>query len=112
MFYNYSWNLIASMQENDNKMDEAMIEDMTLTENETETYIKAFLENIKVREAAMKDKSSLNYYYVIRNAVWATFRADALTGAFAYFMAETCAIGYTSLLIYLINFLKDESASL
>ena len=100
------------MRENDNKMEEEMIEDMTLEDNETEAYIQRFLENIKSREAAMKDKTPGAYYYVIRNAVWATFRKDALTGAFAYFMAETCAIGYTSLLIYLINYLKDEDATL
>jgi ABC-type multidrug transport system fused ATPase/permease subunit len=112
MFYNYSWNLIASMRDNNNKMEEEMIEDMTLTDNETEAYIERFLENIRSREAAMTDRTPGAYYYVIRNAVWATFRKDALTGAFAYFMGETCAIGYTSLLIYLINFLKDENATL
>lgn len=100
------------MQANDGKMDEEMIEDMTLSDNETEKYIETFLANITVREAAMKGKSSLEYYYVVRNSVWATFKKDALIGAFSYFMGETCAIGYTSLLIYLINFLKDETASL
>ena len=110
IFYNYSWVLISSMIQNDGKMTEDMIEDMTLTENETEVYIERFLQNIKIREDAIKEKTPLSQYYAVRNAVWATFRNDIFIGAFSYFMGETCAIGYTSLLIYLINFLKDDTA--
>jgi ABC-type multidrug transport system fused ATPase/permease subunit len=60
----------------------------------------------------MEEKNSLNYYYTIRNAIWATFRKDVMIGGFTYFLGETCAVGYTSLLVYIINYLKDESASL
>jgi ABC-type multidrug transport system fused ATPase/permease subunit len=111
MFYNYGWYLIESMIENDGKMTEEMIEDMTLTEGETEAYIRNFLENVRVREEALKEKTAENYYYVIRNAIWATFRKDMFIGALSYGMGETCGIGYTSMLIFLINYLKDDDAT-
>ena len=48
------------MIQNDGKMTEDMIEDMTLTENETEVYIERFLQNIKIREDAIKEKTPLS----------------------------------------------------
>ena len=85
---------------------------MTLVEGETEMYVERFLKHIKFGRDAMKENTPLATYYVMRNAVWATFRGNMIFTSFIYFCGESCAIGYTSFLIYLINYLKDETAPL
>jgi hypothetical protein len=112
MFYSWGWNLLGSMIKNNGKMTEEMIEDMTLQEGETELYIQRFLEHFKKREDAMVVKNADNYYYAVKNSLWATFRKDVCLCALAYGFGETCAIGYTSFLIIMINYLKDDEASI
>ena len=111
IFFTYAWNLIGDMRKNNGKMTEEMIEDMTNQDGETEMYIERFLTNIKTREEKMAGKTPEDYYFAVRNSLFMTFRFEILSAAFIYFFGECCAIGYTSFLLFLINYLKDDQGT-
>ena len=48
--YSYIWMLIASMKENGGVMTEDMIEDMKMSDDETEEQVARFLYHLKKRE--------------------------------------------------------------
>lgn len=88
-------------------MTEDMIEDMTLNDKETEEYVQRFLANLKLREDA---NCGRKYYYKLRDAIWDTFKKELFYVSFITLFAESCSVGYTVLLINIIDFIKDEEA--
>ena len=89
-----------------------MIEDMTLREGETEMYAKILLQNFEERKKALdeKGKSKMNTYYAFRNALFATFRSEIIVAAIYFTISEGLAVGFTSFLLFFIEFLKDPDA--
>jgi ABC-type multidrug transport system fused ATPase/permease subunit len=112
LFYAYGDVLINTIQGNDYKMTEAMIEDMTDVDGETEKMVKQFQEHLRIETEKWRltKQEPGSFYYPVRNAIWLTFRNSTLSTAFIYYFAEFFAIGYTSFLIVLIGYLADENA--
>jgi hypothetical protein len=48
----------------------------------------------------------VKFYYFVKNAIWDTFKRDVLYNAFTCFLSDLFAIGYTSFLIYLIEYIR------
>ena len=115
--FGFARDLIDRIKGNNDKMTEGMIEDMKSTDDETETMVNFFFDNLKKREEAQKqlEKSTgekQEYYYVLRNAVWDTFGKKVLLNAFMTFSSDMFSIAYTSYLLVLIRYIRDENATL
>lgn len=94
-------------------MDESMIENMCQSDDESEEWTLTFLSHIERRtkiwqqKVQNSDTAESTYYYVVRGALWDTFKYQIfITASFAFF-GEACSIGYTMFLSVMINFLKD-----
>ena len=114
LFFHYAGVLIKSIRANDMKMTEEMIEDMTLEDDETEKLTNKFIANLKARETAFKEKfkrtgKKESFYYPVRNAIWDTFKWYALANTCIILCTECLAIGYTSFLVVIINFIQKPS---
>ena len=105
-------------------MTEAMIEDMTLQDNETEKYVKIFLDLLAKNEADLQKRIEANekkggaplsgdsFYICVRNALFRTFIGEIMLGNLLCVIAETSSIGFTTSLIYLIAYIKDDDAEI
>jgi len=110
-FYTYATGLIDAINNDEEKvMRDEMIEDMTLSNDETEHSLKFFEDNLKRREAENLKlrRRHRNYYLVVRGAVWDTFGQELMLTSVLYFASEFFGILYTSYLQQLIEFIKDE----
>lgn len=113
MFYMFAQPLIDSIKANDSKMTEEMIESMCEHDDETEEYLKQFMNNLERRkkkydlENANKIQKD-DFYYVVRGTIWDTFSAELIASGMFSFLGESCAIGYTMFLVVLISFLQDD----
>ena len=94
-------------------MKEWMIIDMTEEDGETAKIVERLLKNVKIAEEKFKKDTNpdKNFYIPFRNAVWATFRGEIALAGLMNFLADLCSIGYTSFLVYLIAWIKDDDAS-
>lgn len=95
-------------------MKEWMIIDMTEEDGETAKYVDRLLKNIKIAEDKYKNdpREDKSFYIPFRNAVWATFRWEIIKAGFMNFLADCCSIGYTSFLVYLISWIRDDDATI
>ena len=96
-------------------MSEEMIEEMRDSDDETQKYVDIFMGHVeKGKKQFLKDKAEgkdPNFYFVIRDAVWYTFRSSFLITALQYFIGSASAIGYTSFLIVLITYINAEESN-
>ena len=114
MIYSYCMPLILGIKENNLSMKEEMIIDMTLEDGETAKLVEKLLKNITIAEEQFKKENNSNksFYVPFRNAVWATFKWEIIKSAICNFFADCCSIGYTSFLKYLIEWLRDDDATI
>ena len=98
-------------------MNEDMIEDMTLTEGETTRQQNDFLDNLDKRKKVFKAEEAKTgkkgeFYYVVRGAIWDTFKWRIIYNAILAFLADCMAIGYTTFLIVFIKHIKDPESTI
>jgi hypothetical protein len=90
-----------------------MVEDMSAFDGETDSIVKSFMGEYDRRlEKAMISNpgGDKNHYYSLRNAVFVTFGATLFRSAFFAFIGECTVITFTTYLIIIIDYLKDENA--
>ena len=81
--------------------------------NHLKVLEKQLLDKIEIQQKnGGKPLPSDSFYVCVRRAWWLTFRFDLITSAFYSFTGECCAIGFTTSLIFLINFIKNDDAEL
>jgi hypothetical protein len=56
------------------------------------------------------DHKTAPWYQIVRNSLWATFKADVYRLAILSFFGEFFAIFYTYFIGYLIMYIKDDDA--
>ena len=121
LLYSWFWRMISSLKQNNNVMTEEMLEDMRLSEDETEKYLGHFQSRLDEGDKALTQQEQRGiispaqrkekFYYIVRNAVWSTFGKDFMIGAVFCFCGEVCAIGFTAYLAVLVNFLKRDNTT-
>lgn len=122
LYFSYCWPLISSMNANEGKMTEEMIEDMSSKDGETERYVAKFFDHLEGYESDLKKRAEDNekkggpplpedsYYKCVVKAIFRTFALDILIANFCCVAGEVCAIGFNTSLIYLIAYIKDDGA--
>ena len=110
------------MRENGLSMEESFIEDMTMVDGETQASVDLFMNHLEKNEKDLQMRIDKNektggspldpdsFYFCVRNAYIKTFGGPVLKSAFYCFIGECCAIGFTTTLIFLINYIKDPDA--
>ena len=121
-YFSYCWTLIDSMNKNDGKMTEEMIEDMSLDDGETKLLVEKLFSNLAYYEEDLNKRAEANeskggpplpadsYYKAVVKAVARTFVRDIFVANLFCIAGELCAIGFTTSLIYLIAYIKDDDA--
>ena len=94
-------------------MTEAMIEDMTTKDGETDRQTEEFKKKIKdgfdtwSKENPGEPDSKAPWYKIVRNAVFSIFGCEFILCAFLILISEGLALAYTYFLVYLISHLQD-----
>ena len=111
VFYSYIWELMKKIKSNNDTMDETMIEDMSSYDGETEDMVKRFIADYDHRVVESKKASpdgKGDHYKSLRNAVLRIFGPQLVMAAFYSFLAECLVIAFTTYMIVIIDYLKDE----
>jgi hypothetical protein len=113
MFYGYIWELFTKIRNNDNKMTADMIEDMTKYDGETDHMVATFIGdyNRRVEESAERSpEGKADHYTALKWSVFRTFGGSLVHSAFFAFLGECAVIAFTTYMIVIIDFLKDDVA--
>jgi len=99
-------------------MEKDMLEDMTAEDGETEAtqkVLEAHFDELfnwyKQRYPNNDEDGGENSYLALRWAIWRTFRWSILRCSAIYFASECCSIGFTSFLMFLVRYIRDDEAS-
>ena len=88
-----------------------MIEDMTKYDGETDHMVDAFISdyNRRVEESKKRNpEGKADHYTSLKWAVFRTFGGSLLHSAFFAFLGECTVIAFTTYMIVIIDYLKDE----
>lgn len=86
---------------------------MNYEDNETEIFKQKFMKNIEKREELrnkIDEGKRSAYYYVVRGALWDTFKGLVFMNAFIVFFGDCLMIAASALLILLVRYLRDPDA--
>jgi len=106
IFFHYCHPLIVSINKNKGEMTEAMIEDMTTKDGETDRQTEAFQKKIKdgfnawSKENPGEPDSKAPWYKIVRNAVFSIFGCEFILCAFLILISEGLALGLKLVAIY------------
>ena len=98
-------------------MTDSMIEDLRVSDDETDKWVQKLQNNLKRREEEYKKEKEKNpekkmsFYYPVRNAVWDTIKYEWYWIGAVAFCASACSLGYTAFLSVLIRHLKDPEST-
>lgn len=92
-------------------MDETMIEDMTSYDGETDDMVQSFVADYERRieiSQNLNPGGKANHYIALRDTVLRIFGPQLFLSGFYQFMAESFVIAFTTYMIVIIDYLKDD----